>query len=210
VTSFPPNRYVPITRTLLTILTFRVSFIHFSQLTPPPPHQSIHTSSFLAPYSASSRYRSQSLSPNHAFVYSPRPIPTVPLSNDHIIPTLLLSSAAPHHPFRQHHGNRAISASYFARCHIGPTNAQSIPLLKKKGPFQCPNLLFLNTYLRDVVTYHLHIVFSVLSGLGKLIFCIWEFYYLILIVCVHGSGQDGGKSCIAEVNISTKNLQPCR
>ena len=75
MTSFPPNRYVPITRTLLTILTFRVSFIHFSQLTPPPPRLSIHTSYFLAPYSASSRYRSQSLSPTRRVPPPPRPDP---------------------------------------------------------------------------------------------------------------------------------------
>ena len=74
MTSFPPNRYVPITRTLLTILTFRVSFIHLSQLTPPPPRLSIHTSYFLAPYSASSRYRSKSLSPTRRVPSPPYPL----------------------------------------------------------------------------------------------------------------------------------------
>jgi len=135
VTSFPSNRYVPITRTLLTILTFRESFILFSQLNPPPPRLSVHTSYFLAPYSASSRYRSQSLSPTRRL-----PSPAHRLkSNEHVNPTLysppqcarrlLLSSAAPHHPLRLHHGNRAISASYFARRHIGPTIVQSIRIL---------------------------------------------------------------------------------
>ena len=110
-------------------LTFRVRFIHFSQLTPPPPRLSIPTSYFLAPYSASSRYRSQSLSPT-------RHVPPHPQCNEHVLPTLysptqcarrlLLPPASPHQPLRLHHGNRAISASYFARRHIGPTNVNSV------------------------------------------------------------------------------------
>ena len=115
-------------------LTFRVRFIHFSQLTPPPPRLSIHTSYFLAPYSASSRYRSQSLSPTR------RVPPHSYVSIERVLPTLYtppqcarrLLSAAPHHPLRLHHGNMAISASYFARRHIGPTNVHSIRIHSKK------------------------------------------------------------------------------
>jgi len=53
-----------------------------------------------------------------------------------------------------------------------------------KGPLQGPNLLFLDTYLQEVVTSQLYVVFCVLPVLGKLICCPREFYYLILVVCV--------------------------
>ena len=138
MTSFPPSRYVQITRTILTILTFRVRFIDFSQLTnlsPFPPFR-FH---FVLPRTTLGLFTIQV---PVTFAYcTPSFPPPKPSSNlrqltRHAVPTqyspplcarrLLLSSAAPHHPLRRHHGNRATSASYFARRHIGPTNMHSI------------------------------------------------------------------------------------
>jgi hypothetical protein len=51
-----------------------------------------------------------------------------------------------------------------------------------RGLFQIRNLLFLDTYLQQVVSSHLHVVFSDLYVLGKLIFCTRKFEYVILVV----------------------------
>jgi len=51
-----------------------------------------------------------------------------------------------------------------------------------KRPFQKPNLLFFDTYLQEVDTSQLYVVFTVLPVLRKLICCPREFYYVILLV----------------------------
>ena len=150
MTSFPPNRYVQITCSILTILRLDVPSFFFSPPTSFDPYYVRELHSLLpADSSPSPPKHTHFLLPLAilgllkiqvpvTFAYSPRPsLPPYHQCNEHVLPTkysppqcarrLLLSSAAPHHTLRLHHGNRAISGSYIARRHIGPTNVHSIP-----------------------------------------------------------------------------------
>jgi hypothetical protein len=53
-----------------------------------------------------------------------------------------------------------------------------------KRPFSETQLTIFDTYLQEVVTSQLYVVFTVLPVLRKLICCPREFYYLILLVGV--------------------------
>jgi hypothetical protein len=53
-----------------------------------------------------------------------------------------------------------------------------------KWPFQGPNLVCVDTYLQELVTSKLYVVFSVLPGLSILICRPRKFDYLIMVVCM--------------------------